>query len=84
MNTLSLSLSLAVQLFISNKNSAMAEQVQETSLQVVNKNTRLGETDVQDCSLWHHLIFRQELEIDDQKQDLCWLCNEPASGSPNA
>jgi hypothetical protein len=60
----------------------MAEQAQETSLQEVNKNTRLGETDVQDCSLWHHLIFCQELENDDQKQALCWLCNEPASGSP--
>ncbi|XP_062176240.1 uncharacterized protein LOC133881334 [Alnus glutinosa] len=57
----------------------MAEQVQETSPQVVNK--RLIETDVQDWSLWHHLIFCQELENDDQKHDFCWLCKEPVSGS---
>jgi len=60
----------------------MAEQVQETSPQVVNKNTRLGETDVQDCSLWHRLISRQELEIDDQKDVICCLCSRPLSGSP--
>jgi hypothetical protein len=55
----------------------MAEQIQETSAQVVNKNKRLGETDVQDCSLWHRLIFLQELEIDDHKDVLCSLSNEP-------
>jgi hypothetical protein len=67
---------------VQNKNSAMAEQIQETSPQVVNNNKRLGEMDVQDCSLSHRLIFLQEPEIDDQKDVLCWLSNEPASGSP--
>jgi hypothetical protein len=36
----------------------------------------------QDCSQWHHLIFCQEMENDDQNDVVCWLCKEPVLGCP--
>jgi hypothetical protein len=36
--------------------------------------------EVGDCSLWHHLIFCEELEIDGNNKDVCWLCEESVLG----
>jgi hypothetical protein len=33
-----------------------------------------------DCSLWHHLIFCEELESDGNNQVVCWLCKELVLG----
>jgi hypothetical protein len=36
-----------------------------------------------DCSLWHHLIFCEELENDGQSNGVaCWLREEPVLGGP--
>ena len=65
----------------------MAEEAQETSAQVdqlvvFSCSNRLGETNVQDFSLWHHLSFCEELQNDYYKDVVCWLCNEPVLGCP--
>ena len=36
----------------------------------------------QDCSQWHHLIFCQAMENDDQNDVVCWRCKEPVLGCP--
>jgi hypothetical protein len=38
--------------------------------------------EVQDWSQWHHLIFCQEMENDDQNYVVCWLCKETVLGRP--
>jgi hypothetical protein len=36
-----------------------------------------------DCSLWHHLIFCEELEINgEENYAVCWVCKEPLWGGP--
>jgi hypothetical protein len=77
---------------INNKNPSMAEEVQEISAQVeqlavvvtAGVNKELAEIlEVEDRSLWHHLIIYQELENDDQNDGVvCWLCQEPVLGCP--
>ena len=63
----------------------MAEEVQQTSAQVeqavvvTGVYKRVSGMDVEDPSLWHHLIFCEELENDGV---VCWLCHEPVLGCP--
>jgi hypothetical protein len=62
----------------------MAEEAQETSAQfdqvvVFSCSKRLGETNVQDFSPWHHLTY-EKLQNDYYKDVVCWLCNEPVLG----
>jgi hypothetical protein len=35
-----------------------------------------------DCSLWHHLIFCEEVENDEENFIVCWRCLEPLWGGP--
>jgi hypothetical protein len=36
-----------------------------------------------DCSLWHHLIFCEELEINGEENYVdCWVCKIPLQGGP--
>jgi hypothetical protein len=35
-----------------------------------------------DCSLWHHLIFYEELESDEENFIICRRCQEPLWGGP--